>query len=86
MIEPVVERGGTETVGRHKIYRFNNGYGASVVTFHLPPEPPKCDLIIITFPGDNDLIYDIETSISFPWLPEGAVEGVLQLIKQRQPK
>lgn len=66
MIEPILERSHPVGAGTQKLYRFNNGYGASVVRFMLPipigtrrygsytNNENEWEVAVVKFNGDGD--------------------------------
>lgn len=73
-----------------KIYRFENGYGASVVKsrYSYGGKAGFWEIAVIEFNGDND---DYELCYNTPitdnvigWLAEGAIDGYLEQIKNLQ--
>ena len=88
MIEPTLTRphpagmGGTQ-----KIYRFDNGYGASVVNFQFSygGSDGKWELAVIKYKGDTDK-YSIDYSTGITddvmgYLSDDEVQDVLEQIK-----
>jgi hypothetical protein len=80
--------------GVQKVYRFPNGFGASVIRFRASYGGHKglWELAIIQFesPDDNEnwvICYDLEefTNDVFGWLSDEEVEALLDKIEAYQP-
>lgn len=84
MRKPEIER--TNPLGeRQRIYRFDNGYGASVVqfTYSYEFEQGLWELAVIKFNGeDYELVYDTEiTSDVIGYLSEDEIDNLLTQIE-----
>ena len=92
MIKPVIEKNHPIGIGIQKIYRFKNGYGASVVRFQVDgiygshTNENDWELGVIKFNSDDDmdfkLVYDTSiTSNVLGYLSDEEVQETLKKVR-----
>lgn len=92
MIQPLTEKPHPIGAGTQKVYRFDNGYGASVVRFnHMGAhnyggESGLWEMAVVKFKGDGandwDITYDTPiTDDVLGWLDDDEVEAKLAEIR-----